>query len=240
VLESELLDQVKTYLPDTLKEKFSPGELIQEIENSSGILRHRTAETYQFIHLTFQEYLTAAYINDNRDLGISKIIEQLSDPWWRETTVLLAGIMGNATSLVSNILTYIKNLTDTSERTSGILIAFACMSDAEVDDSTRNELFSMLVECPYQQVAEAIQHSVGPIEVGNTDLLRLLHQLLTNPYEEVQKWGLEFLNNYRDISSAPGLAEPIEMIFYTSLRRLHKPTSEGLVIASLPFLSSTA
>ena len=102
--EAELFAEVKKHFPDSLKEEFTAEELVREIETSSGILRHRTAQSYQFIHLTFQEYLTAAYINDNQGEEIPKLMKVLHNSWWREVTLLFAAIMVNATPLISSIL----------------------------------------------------------------------------------------------------------------------------------------
>lgn len=129
--EVELIKQVETYLPDSLAKEFTAEEFIREIENSSGLLRHRTAETYEFINSAFQEYLTADYISNNRDEEFPKT--KLSNPWWREVTPLLAGIMGNATPLVAQILDYRQQITEESEKHAYLFIAFSCLYEAEVE-----------------------------------------------------------------------------------------------------------
>ena len=53
---------------------------------SSGLFIERENGVRAFAHLTFQEYLAAAYIKDKNLQSI--LINNVSDPWWRETTLL--------------------------------------------------------------------------------------------------------------------------------------------------------
>ncbi|MBM3238448.1 NACHT domain-containing protein [Candidatus Poribacteria bacterium] len=198
--EEDLKAQVEANLPDSLRGKFTAEELIEEIELSSGILRHRAAGTYQFIHPTFQEYLTADYINDNRDAEITKLMMELRDEWWREVTPLLAGIMRNATPLVKQILDYEQKVSDELEKRACLFMAFICAYEVEVDDEVRNQVFEAFTGLAYAQAAEGIQSVMGPIEYGNEALETLLLNILNSPYETVQVWGLGFLKDYPQIA----------------------------------------
>lgn len=205
--EAELFAEVKKHLPDSLKEEFTAEELVREIENSSGILRHRTAQSYQFIHLTFQEYLTAAYINDNRDGEIPKLMKALHDSRWREVTLLLAGIMGNATPLVSRILDYRRELTEESEKSSCAFIAFNCLSQAEVDDDVRDKVLDALAALPYSQAVDVIENTFGAFEAENEEVETLLLDILQSPHETAQVWGIGFLNDYPQIHQSARFME---------------------------------
>jgi predicted NACHT family NTPase len=55
---------------------------------TSGLLVERETEHYAFAHHTFQEYLAAAHIRDNG--LVNMLADMVSDPWWRETTLLYA------------------------------------------------------------------------------------------------------------------------------------------------------
>ncbi|MBI1928460.1 NACHT domain-containing protein [Candidatus Poribacteria bacterium] len=210
--ETELFAQVKTHLPDALKGKFTPKELIGEIENSSGILRHRTAENYEFIHLTFQEYLTADYINDNRNKEIPKLMRRLNNPWWKEVTLLLAGIMGNATSLVSQILDYGQQVTEEPE--------IACLFMA----------FN-------SQAIEVIGNTVGLIEAENEELEKLFVNILNSLYEPVQAWGVGFLNQYPQLAKeSEHLIEDIQKIFYQALQKFPTPLQVRIIKEALPLI----
>jgi len=200
--EAALKAQVETYLPDSLRGKFTAAELIEEIELSSSILRHRTADTFQFIHMTFQEYLTADYISDNRDEEIPKLITRFSDAWWREVTLLLAGIMGNATPLVKQILDYEQKTSDELEKRECLFMAFICAYEAEVDDEMRDWVFAEFTGLTYEQAADVIQSVIGPIKAGNEELETLLLDILNSPHEAVQVWGLDFLYDYPQLLKA--------------------------------------
>jgi formylglycine-generating enzyme required for sulfatase activity len=212
--EEELIEQVSIALPDSLKAEFTPKELVREIENSSGILRHRTQESYQFIHLTFQEYLTADYISDNREEEIPKLMEVLDDSRWREVVLLLAGIMGNATPLVSHIMNYREQLPGELEKLSCTFIAFSCLSEGEVANDVRDTILDAFAALPYNQAADVIENAFGALEAENEEVETLLLNILNNPHEPVQVWGLGFLTDYPQLlKDSHRLTEHIEEIF---------------------------
>ena len=212
--EAELLEQVKMALPDSLKAQFTAKELVREIENSSGILRHQTAESYQFIHLTFQEYLTADYINDNRDAEMPKLMKALHDSRWRETTLLLAGIMGNATPLISRIMDYHRELTGALEGTAYTFIAFSCLSEAEVDDDVRDQVLDAFITLPYSQAVDVFENAFGSLEAENEEVQTLLLNILNSPHERVRVWGLGLLAVYPYLlKGAERLIERVAAIF---------------------------
>ncbi|MCP4351968.1 MAG: TIR domain-containing protein [Desulfobacterales bacterium] len=74
------------------REKF-----IKQIENLSGLLVEREQGTYEFAHLSFQEYLAASEIKEEN--LENELIKLVDDPWWAETIRLYAA-QSNATALV--------------------------------------------------------------------------------------------------------------------------------------------
>jgi hypothetical protein len=55
---------------------------------TSGLLIERETAQFSFAHQTFQEYLAAVHIRDNGMVDV--LAGAVSDPWWRETTLLYA------------------------------------------------------------------------------------------------------------------------------------------------------
>lgn len=78
--------------PQTSSEQF-----LQTISETSGLLIEHTAGVYSFAHQTFQEYLTAVHLKDQR---LEKVLlEHVDDPWWHETIRLYAA-QTNATNII--------------------------------------------------------------------------------------------------------------------------------------------
>ncbi|HHP7245358.1 MAG TPA: NACHT domain-containing protein, partial [Elainellaceae cyanobacterium] len=92
----------KKYVPRRIKEflvsnlnapkHLDSEQVLEAIEVQQGIFVERARDTYSFSHLTFQEYLTAQFIVDNRQ--IDWLAENhLTDEGWREVFLLVAGLM---------------------------------------------------------------------------------------------------------------------------------------------------
>ena len=192
--EADLKAQVSTHLPDSLRGKFTAEQLIAEIETSSGVLRHRTAETLEFVHLTFQEYLTSDYINDHRGAEIPRVMPRLGDAWWREVTLLLAGIMRQATPLVSQILDYEQNKAADADKLTYRFLAFVCAHEAEVEEAVRQQVFRRFTALGHEGATEVIESVMGPIEARNEVVKALLRRLLDSPDESVRDWTPGFLD----------------------------------------------
>jgi hypothetical protein len=100
--QREVVSQIKNFLMDNVNApKHLDGEaVLRAIEVQQGILVERARDAYSFSHLTLQEYLTAQYIDDHRQ--VEKLVtEHLSDKRWKEVFLLVAGLMrGGADELL--------------------------------------------------------------------------------------------------------------------------------------------
>ncbi len=84
------------------------------IRDRSGLLQGRGDGTLEFMHRTFQEYLTARYIADQPYPDyIDLVMEHLHEAWWREVHLLVIGYLGSgsggaekASMLMHTILDY--------------------------------------------------------------------------------------------------------------------------------------
>ena len=100
--EREIIREMLKHFPTlTLKEqKAKP--LLNEIWQRSYLLRQISMDSYDFLHLSFQEYFTALELKEQSD-GLNIISKHLSEPWWEEPTLLYAGIKNDATDLIKKI-----------------------------------------------------------------------------------------------------------------------------------------
>jgi len=76
--------------------------LLQEVLERSGLIRAKSRTSYDFVHLTFQEYFTALSIHE-RGGTASLIMASLGDPWWREVILLCVGLQADATTLLEEL-----------------------------------------------------------------------------------------------------------------------------------------
>lgn len=101
---------------------------------TSGLLIERETEQFAFAHLSFQEYLAAAHIRDGALVNV--LAEAVSDPWWRETTLLYAA-RSDADPIIAACLSG-NNLT-------ALALAFECVDqDSAFDPALHAQLDELL------------------------------------------------------------------------------------------------
>ena len=89
---------------------------------------------YAFSHLTFQEYLAAREIVDNRSRQ-NLLLETAGDEWWQEVTLLYAG-MTDATAIIDALIA-----TEEDEGCARLLLAGRCVAEAvRVEPPTRERV----------------------------------------------------------------------------------------------------
>ncbi|WP_373528343.1 NACHT domain-containing NTPase [Nostoc sp.] len=98
----ELVSQIKEFLHknDNAPKDLDAEAVLNAIAIQQGILVERARDIYSFSHLTLQEYLTAQYIDDHRQ--VKKLVSQhLIDERWKEVFLLVAGLIrGGADDLL--------------------------------------------------------------------------------------------------------------------------------------------
>jgi predicted NACHT family NTPase len=93
----------------------SSDELLTSLYNDFGILIERAPGRFSFSHLTFQEYLTAQYIVDNR--REIQVLRRRREKTWTEVMRLVAKMLPNA-----NI--YMAAVAETTEISSKVDLTF--------------------------------------------------------------------------------------------------------------------
>jgi len=86
--KQEILDYLAPILP-RLAAQVTGEDLLKSWQDRSGIFKGE-GDIYFFHHLSFQEYLTAEEIRNNRQVEI--LVKNFDKAWWRETTLLAMGL----------------------------------------------------------------------------------------------------------------------------------------------------
>jgi HEAT repeat protein/transcriptional regulator with XRE-family HTH domain len=129
--KDELYDRIEDFLqgqrvPTDFKNA-TTGELIAELSEQDGILQklHEQGDQYLFLHRTFQEYLTACYLNRAKD-GIAVAKAHFWEYEWHETLSLMAGWMKNPVPLLEAITAEKDDIFSTK-----LLLAGRCIAESK-------------------------------------------------------------------------------------------------------------
>jgi hypothetical protein len=144
-------------LPDT---KYGPSELYRHLLLRSGVLREPTADSVDFVHRTFHEYLAARAAIDSDNVG--EVVKNASDDQWREIVILASGL-GNIRQTTELLQGLLRTTWRGRQRYSRRLIAVACLdeirgADPHVVHSIENAIPALLPPRSMDQ-AEALSHA---------------------------------------------------------------------------------
>jgi HEAT repeat protein/phage terminase Nu1 subunit (DNA packaging protein) len=108
-------------------DNLSASHLISTLSEQDGILQkvHKDSDQYLFLHRTFQEYLTASYLNRASD-SIALAKAHFWEYDWHETLSLLVGLMHNPIPLLQAIIDEKDDIFSTL-----LLLAGRCIAECE-------------------------------------------------------------------------------------------------------------
>lgn len=98
---NELLATLEAVLPACDGEDESPSEFMDELMAHTGLLRQKSRSTYDFVHLTFQEFFTAYAYLERGDP--EALIGHVREAWWQEVIRLYAALQQDATTLLGRL-----------------------------------------------------------------------------------------------------------------------------------------
>ncbi len=109
------------------------GGNVELLKEFNGIIREKTQTTYEFIHITFQEYLTAEYIKNKDREQI--LFENLGDYWWEGIILFYAELIDDASSFIKDVL-----------KTNGEIASKCLLEVKMLNDDVQCEVLKKLIE----------------------------------------------------------------------------------------------
>lgn len=144
-----MINEVREFKPESVRSKLqepvgrvrlgiSVEEFLKMVEESSGILVERENGVFAFAHLTFQEYLCAVYIAEEK--LEKELLSKIDNSWWHEVIRLYVA-RTNATEIIRECIKQ-------SGTSSQILaLCIECVEEArEVEPEVRMQLDKILEE----------------------------------------------------------------------------------------------
>ena len=201
--EAKLIDFAVEHCPGRKLSKARAGDLVQELHVHNGILRETARGRYDFLHLSFQEYLVARDLHQGRDDVAEKLLfEHVKDSWWQEALLLYLGLRRDATDLMPKVWA-------TAKDDKG-LVAFAASSLVDAD-WTSEEAKEEVAKGIFGQILTEDTFSddlpkmkAGLARVGR-DIVPELTRFLDDPKWQVVRHAADIIGAIHD----PDAVEPL-------------------------------
>jgi HEAT repeat protein len=185
----ELYDWIEEYLQGekvpTVFRKTDTGELIAELSEEDGILQKlaREGDRYLFLHRTFQEYLTASYLNRASD-SIALAREHFWEYEWHETLSLLAGLMENPVSLLQAITAEKDDIFSTL-----LLLAGQCIAESQENSHPLitkiiDRIYELWQSRPFAPFSQSVVVTLGQV---NSQMFQRLQEALNDSHSIVRR-----------------------------------------------------
>jgi HEAT repeat protein len=192
--ENEIIREISKYLPQLKLNQGDAKPLLDEIWQRSYLLRQISSESYDFLHLSFQEYFTALELRELTN-GISIIIQHLPEPWWEEPVLLFAGISKEAATLTT-LINRIKKEVNEDIFYSNLILFGKCIADSEFIEpdilkNVVNSLWSLQQTTHFSSLREKALEILVLIKPEN--IIDLLIEDLKNKDSTVRRRTIETL-----------------------------------------------
>jgi len=153
-----ILQQLAGYLTSE-GETVEAREFLEQVEQIGELLVEREPDEFEFAHLSFQEYLAATQIAQQKQENL--LYQHFRNDWWKQTILLYAAQTKNPTNLIREAMQ--QGATD---------LAYACLQETtkRVDPGLEAELKALkqtVQASRYQALAvEGIQRGLDDFEAG--------------------------------------------------------------------------
>ncbi|MDH6145471.1 hypothetical protein P3T35_007526 [Kitasatospora sp. GP30] len=162
--------------------------------NRSGLITETSVQTFQFIHRTFQDYLAAMELQEERDFGL--LVGHAADERWGDVIRMTMGHCGrrDRAELFERILAEVER-TSGERRSDVVLLAAGCLPYApELDRSVRESV----LECCREQLTDLLADPTRWRQLAGAgeDLVPLLRELALRGGQELDldvAWRMTFL-----------------------------------------------
>lgn len=133
-------ERVRAVLASLLKDD-ELDAFLKAVRYRGGVYEER-AEFFQFVHLTFQEFLAARLLAKQRKAGRAAIKKHILDSWWREVLLLTYGYMQmDYPPAATEFIGWLSGLRGSDElRLAGLEIAGAALLEMERPDDRQQLL----------------------------------------------------------------------------------------------------
>jgi HEAT repeat protein/energy-coupling factor transporter ATP-binding protein EcfA2 len=213
----QLFDEVERYLTGgnvtTVFRDTISDVLIAELSEQDGILQKLSAQEddYIFLHRTFQEYLTAAYLA-RAENGVELAMEHCWDYDWHETLSLVPAVMQMEGKPPQALIQAILNQPEGDDIfNTQLLLTARCVSDCDqpeglLPESQIHQLVKFWQTYPNAQFITAVV-----VRLGQSDarLVKQLSTLLTHEDSSVQSSAAEVLGRIGGKATVAALIESL-------------------------------
>ena len=176
-------------------------KFLQAVRDRGGMLEEK-AELFQFMHLTFQEFLTAHWLAKQRQEAWAHLQPHLTDAWWREVFLLIYGYaqMDHPPFARAYLQWLSEQRGDTEARLAGLELAGAALLELErPNPDVRHQQAHLLVKA----LTDATLSAPGVLRARAGDTLARLG----DPRFREDRWYLpdEAMLGFIEIPAGPFL-----------------------------------
>ncbi len=178
-----ILQQLAGYLTSE-GETVEAREFLEQVEQIGELLVEREPDEFEFAHLSFQEYLAATQIAQQKQENL--LYQHFRNDWWKQTILLYAAQTKNPTNLIREAMQ--QGATD---------LAYACLQETtkRVDPALEAELKALkqtVQASRYQALDDYLKN--GQWKQADEETYRLM--ITTVGKEEGQRFDSEDLLNF--------------------------------------------